>query len=210
MFGTLSSVPLTGRPYGWSPKASDRNLRLASEPGLDVSRRKPESTWARIRSTSTESKCGEVSAIRKRSKASSRVSLSMRSEPRKVSRDDEKLSSMARRSSRSWNVLESRSPEPSSRRSATMLPTPGLPAGSCEAPPPKAYSIAISGTVASCTNQASMPPGEIRCWIFAAARDGVGAIVASAAQATKTSANRRVKIRANVTNASPRAFAWCP
>ena len=91
-----------------------------------------------------------------------------------------------------------------------MLPTPGLPAGSCEAPPPKAYSIAISGTVASCTNQASMPPGETKCWIFAAARDGVGASVASAAQATTASANRRVKIGAKLTNASPRAFAWCP
>ena len=56
-----------------------------------------------------------------------------------------------------------------------MLPTPGLSAGSCVAPPPKAYSIAISGTVASCTNQASMPPGEIRCWILAAACDGVDA-----------------------------------
>ena len=44
------------------------------------------------------------------------------------------------------------------------------------APPPKAYSIAISGTVASCTNQASMPPGETRCWIFVAACDGVAAI----------------------------------
>ena len=37
--------------------------------------------------------------------------------------------------------------------------------GSCEAPPPKAYSIAISGTVASCTNQASMPPGVVSRWI---------------------------------------------
>ena len=90
-------------------------------------------------------------------------------------RVEEKLSSMARRSRRSWKVLESRSPEPSSSRLATMLPTPGLPAGSCAAPPPKAYSIAISGTVASCTNQASMPPGEISRWIFAAACDGVDA-----------------------------------
>ena len=66
-----------------------------------------------------------------------------------------------------------------------MLPTPGLSAGSCAAPPPKAYSIAISGTVASCTNQASMPPGEIRCWIFAAACDGVDASDSSAAPATQ-------------------------
>jgi len=29
--------------------------------------------------------------------------------------------------------------------------------------------MAISGTVASCTNHASMPPDEIKCWIFAAA-----------------------------------------
>ena len=56
-----------------------------------------------------------------------------------------------------------------------MLPTPGLSAGSCVAPPAKAYSIAISGTVASCTNQASMPPGDTRCWIFVAACEGVGA-----------------------------------
>src|SRR5665811_254757 len=82
---------------------------------------------------------------------------------------------MARRSRRSWNVLESRSPEPSSIRLATRLPTPGLSAGSWVAPPPKAYSIAISGTVASCTNQASMPPGEIRCWILAAACAGAAA-----------------------------------
>jgi len=40
----------------------------------------------------------------------------------------------------------------------------------------KAYSIAIKGTVASCTNHASIPPGEIRCWILAAAKDGVGAV----------------------------------
>ena len=56
-----------------------------------------------------------------------------------------------------------------------MLPTPDLSAGSWLAPPLKAYSIAISGTVASCTNQASMPPGETRRWIFAAACDGVDA-----------------------------------
>ena len=72
-----------------------------------------------------------------------------------------------------------------------MLPTPGLSAGSCVAPPPKAYSIAISGTVASCTNQASMPPGEIRCWILAAACDGSGA---SARQAIAANATRRAEI----------------
>ena len=71
-----------------------------------------------------------------------------------------------------------------------MLPTPGLSAGSCAAPPPKAYSIAISGTVASCTNQASMPPGETRRWIFAAACDGVAASDSSAAQATAPDARR--------------------
>ena len=49
----------------------------------------------------------------------------------------------------------------------------------------KAYSIAISGTVASCTNQASMPPGETRCWIFAAACEGADASSNSAAQAKR-------------------------
>ena len=52
----------------------------------------------------------------------------------------------------------------------------------------KAYSIAISGTVASCTNQASMPPGEIRCWILVAACDGVDA---NAANVTQAAASRR-------------------
>ena len=69
-----------------------------------------------------------------------------------------------------------------------MLPTPGLSAGSCAAPPPKAYSIAINGTVASCTNQASMPPGEIRCWIFAAAKDGAGSASAKASEAASARA----------------------
>ena len=72
-----------------------------------------------------------------------------------------------------------------------MLPTPGLSAGSCVAPPPKAYSIAISGTVASCTNQASMPPGETRRWIFAAACDGA--------------AENAVHAQAGATDAAPRA-----
>ena len=72
-----------------------------------------------------------------------------------------------------------------------MLPTPGLSAGSWVAPPPKAYSIAISGTVASCTNQASMPPGEIRCWILAAACEGVAASGVSARQAARMKAKRR-------------------
>ena len=71
-----------------------------------------------------------------------------------------------------------------------MLPTPDLPAGSCAAPPLKAYSIAISGTVASCTNQASMPPGDTRRWIFAAACDGVDASDSSAAPTTRMDAKR--------------------
>ena len=92
-----------------------------------------------------------------------------------------------------------------------MLPTPGLSAGSCAAPPAKAYSIAIRGTVASCTNQASMPPGEIRCWIFAAACDGAG----SASGESERSGERergapRAKLVNWFTNASPRASAWCP
>ncbi len=74
-----------------------------------------------------------------------------------------------------------------------MLPTPGLPAGSWVAPPPKAYSIAISGTVASCTNQASMPPGETSRWIFAAACDGAAENAVNARQAPPISAARRVR-----------------
>src|ERR1700691_4388850 len=101
---------------------------------------------------------------------------------------------MARRSSRSWKVLESRSPEPSSSKSLTRLLTPGLSAGSCAAPPPKAYSIAISGTVASCTNQASMPPGETRCWILVAASDGEEAIGISRKAAATTDARCRAQV----------------
>ena len=71
-----------------------------------------------------------------------------------------------------------------------MLPTPDLPAGSWVAPPEKAYSIAIRGTVASCTNQASMPPGETSRWIFAAACDGVVASAVSATQAATIEAKR--------------------
>ncbi len=73
-----------------------------------------------------------------------------------------------------------------------MLPTPDLPGGSCDAPPAKAYSIAIRGTVASCTNQASMPPGEIRCWILVAACDGTEVISIVATPAAKARAVRRV------------------
>ncbi len=79
-----------------------------------------------------------------------------------------KLSSMARRSSRSRNAFASSSPAPSSSRPATMLATPGLSAGSCVEPPAKAYSMAMIGTVASCTSQASMPPGETTRWMLVA------------------------------------------
>src|SRR4051794_1682860 len=44
--------------------ATSRNLRLASELGLVVSRRRPEKTCERMRSTSAVSKCGEVNADR--------------------------------------------------------------------------------------------------------------------------------------------------
>ena len=71
-----------------------------------------------------------------------------------------------------------------------MLPTPDLPDGSWAAPPLKAYSIAIRGTVASCTNQASMPPGETSRWIFAAACDGVAASDSSTAPAIRPDAKR--------------------
>ena len=74
-----------------------------------------------------------------------------------------------------------------------MLPTPGLSAGSCVAPPPKEYSIAINGTVASCTNHASMPPGETRRWIFVAACDGNAKNIVIATQALPISAARRVR-----------------
>ena len=55
---------------------------------------------------------------------------------------------------------------------ADQIGDAGLVLGILVEPPAKEYSMAISGTVASCTNQASMPPGETRCWIFAAACDG--------------------------------------
>jgi hypothetical protein len=74
------------------------------------------------------------------------------------------------------------------------LLTPGLSAGSCAAPPLKAYSIAISGTVASCTNQASMPPGETRCWILVAACDGEEAIDISMKPAATTHARCRAQV----------------
>src|ERR1700722_1367990 len=143
-----------------------------------------------------------------------------------------KLNSMARRSSRSWKVLESRSPEPSSSRPETRLLTPGLSAGSCAAPPLKAYSIAISGTVASCTNQASIPPGETRCWILVAACDGEEVIGISIKLAATTHARCRAQALKKevfkaairelsgevmelitkewITNASPRVSAQCP
>src|SRR3989440_11224992 len=95
-----------------------------------------------------------------------------------------------------------------------MLPTPDLSDGSCAAPPPKAYSIAIRGTVASCTNQASMPPGETRRWIFAAACDGADASNNSAAQAAridaKVDAKRGAPMKSWVTSASPRVSAENP
>src|SRR4051812_40575303 len=95
-----------------------------------------------------------------------------------------------------------------------MLPTPGLPAGSWAAPPPKAYSIAIRGTVASCTNQASMPPGETSRWIFAAACDAEGASNNNA-QATRrldkmVDAKRDVPVKNRVTSASPRVSEQDP
>ena len=90
-----------------------------------------------------------------------------------------------------------------------MLAVPGLSAGSCAAPPPKAYSIAISGTVASCTNQASMPPGDTSRWILAAACEGAAVRPVKATVVTSASAARRVR-RIMFTSASPRASARCP
>jgi hypothetical protein len=40
-----------------------------------------------------------------------------------------------------------------------------------------------------------MPPGDVRCWILAAACDGADASVASATQEMNANAMRRVKIR---------------
>ena len=91
-----------------------------------------------------------------------------------------------------------------------MLPTPGLPDGSWAAPPLKAYSIAIRGTVASCTNQASMPPGETSRWIFAAACDGVAASNNSTAPAIRMDARRCAPIEKLITSASPRVSARHP
>src|SRR3984957_16854152 len=140
---------------------------------------------------------------------------------------------MGGRSRRSWKVWESRSPEPSSIRSATILPTPGLSPGSWVAPPPKAYSIAISGTVASCTNQASMPPGETRCWILVAACEEAIGISAKPRAATHARCRAQVlkevwnevlqaairevlgeekvlgEVLECITSASPRALARC-
>ena len=47
-----------------------------------------------------------------------------------------------------------------------MLATPGLPAGSCAAPPTKANDMAMSGTVSSSTSQASMPFGLTTRWML--------------------------------------------
>jgi hypothetical protein len=55
----------------------------------------------------------------------------------------------------------------------------------------RAAAKGISGTVESCTNQASIPPGEIRCWIFAAASEGVEASGSIARRATIKKAMRR-------------------
>ncbi len=55
---------------------------------------------------------------------------SVRSAPRTLSRSALKLISMALRSRRSANALESRSPAPSSSRDATKLAVPALPGGS--------------------------------------------------------------------------------
>ena len=61
-----------------------RQLRVRTgAEGLVVSLCRLEITWERMRSTSSLAKCGEVSDIRSKSNASSLVSLSMRSEPRK-------------------------------------------------------------------------------------------------------------------------------
>ncbi len=72
-----------------------RQLRLAILFGLVVSRWSPAISCRRTRSTASASKRGAVKASRRRSKASSRCSLSDRSEPWNSSRPARKLSSMA-------------------------------------------------------------------------------------------------------------------
>jgi len=120
-----------------------------------------------MRSTSSGSKCGEVSARCSSSKASSLLSLSMRSDPRKYpARGEAEFDGAAVQA-----LVEGLGIEVAGAlvdQAGDHVADADLPTGSWVEPPPKAYSIAIRGTVASCTNQASMPPGETRRWIFAA------------------------------------------
>ncbi len=106
---------------------------LAMSFGLVVSRRSAAIICARTRSSGSASNRGCVSASRSRSKASSRFSFSVRSEPRRYS---SRLALKPMLDGVSFEPLAetpcaSRSPAPSSSRPATMLATPGLSAGSC-------------------------------------------------------------------------------
>ena len=113
----------------------------------------------RMRSTAAGSKRGSLSASRSSSKASSWFSFSVRSVPRTCSRLARICSSIALRSMRAWKAVPSRSPAPSSSVETVISARPPLSSGSCTAPPRNANSIETSGTVASRTNQNSMPAG---------------------------------------------------
>ena len=105
----------------------------------------PTLTCVRMRSTSLPSKRGEVSAIRSRSRLRPCY-------PEHAQRAAEIVPCRAE-AQFDGAALETlveglgiRSPEPSSSRLATMLPTPGLSAGSCVAPPPRHTPSRSSGT----------------------------------------------------------------
>ena len=113
-----------------------------------------------------EARAGERKSRRRT--ASARLSTSVFIEPVKASRPASKESSTAFSSSADWKAWLSRSPAPSSSRPDSILATPGLPAGSCAAPPSKANDIAISGSVWSSTSHASMPCGLTTRWMLLA------------------------------------------
>ena len=98
-------------------------------------------------------------ARRSRSTAVSRCSLSVLNEPWRESAPASKSIAMARSSSCAAKAWESRSPAPSVSRFIAIRVRPSLPGGSSAAPPRKVNSIATTGSIASRTSQASMPPG---------------------------------------------------
>ena len=109
-----SGVPVSGRPYGWLGKAVCHQVRLAMSLGLVLWRCSRDTSWARTRSTASGSKRGLVKARRRSSKASSRLTVSVRRLPRTWSRPVLKLNAIDLFSSLLWNALASKSPAPSS------------------------------------------------------------------------------------------------